>query len=354
VIIQVISLMRGGGAEIIARELNKYCLSKNLNSFVIFFSANRKELKKNEITLGLNPRNPLIIIYLRKIIKKLIANRKEIVVIHAHLYWPFFYLVLSVLGLRKIKLVFTVHHINNKRNFFFKIIERLFCLSYSYIIFVSQGAYKTFARVIDLKSKKNITVIPNGSRIFPFRIRTTLKKRLPRLISIGTLNHRKNFSTSIAAISGLRNDIESYTIVGEGPQRAKLEKKIKSLKLNKKIKLIGWSDNIKQYLYQSDIMLIPSLSEAFNLAAVEGMSTGLPVVASNVDGMREVLGYQNPAITLIDKIDSIEEWQNGIHKSINDIKILGFKKISKFSNRQAKKFTFKKMGERYLKIYNKL
>ena len=353
-IIQVISEIKGGGAEVIACELNKFFLSKNLNSFVIFFHGNRKELKKNEILLGLNPRNPLIIIYLRKIIKKLIAHEKETVIIHAHLTWPFFYLVLSVLGLKKIKLVFTVHHINNKQNFFLKIIEHLFFLSYSYIVFVSQGAYKTFVRVMGPRLKKNLVVIPNGSRIFPLKIRTTLKKRLPRLISIGTLNRRKNFSTTIAAISRLRNDIESYTIIGEGPERIKLEKKIKNLKLNKKIKLIGWSDNIKQHLYQSDILLIPSLSEAFNLAAVEGMSTGLPVVASNVDGMREVLGYQNPAITLIDKVVSIQEWQKGIRKSINDIKILGFEKISKPSNLRAKKFTFKKMGERYLKIYNKL
>ena len=88
------------------------------------------------------------------------------------------------------------------------------------------------------------------------------------------------------------------------------------------------------------------------MVATEGMSTGLPVIASNVDGLRDVLGPKNLAITFIDNIRSGEEWKRGIEKSIHSIKILGFKKIAKLSSQQAKKFTFKKMAKGYLNVYS--
>ena len=57
-----------------------------------------------------------------------------------------------------------------------------------------------------------------------------MKDRLPRLISVGRLVPKKNFLTTIIAISKLKDDIESYTIIGEGYEREKLETLIKSLK----------------------------------------------------------------------------------------------------------------------------
>ena len=81
------------------------------------------------------------------------------------------------------------------------------------------------------------------------------------------------------------------------------------------------------------------------------MSTGLPVVASNIEGLVEVLGCPNPSVTLVNNLESVEEWKDAITKSINNINELGIEKISKFSSSQAKKFTFEKMTKRYLDIY---
>ena len=180
--------------------------------------------------------------------------------------------------------------------------------------------------------------------------RTNLKNRLPRLISIGRLIPKKNFSVTISAISKLKNDIESYTIVGEGVQRKELEKLIKSLKLENKVKLVGWKENIEKYLKAADIQLIPSLYEGFGLVAVEGMSSGLPVVASNIPGLKEVLGDSNASVTLINKVKTIHEWEKGILKAITSIKRLGSNKIAKISENQVKKFTFTKMAEEYLNV----
>lgn len=352
-IINIIPTIEGGGAEIIVQEIHKIYLRKNIESHIIYFSANSKISGFNFTSLDLNRKNPLIILYLRKVIKKLIINEKGTVIVHAHLTWAFFYTVLAVLGLRNIKLFYTEHDTTNRRRNipFFKIIDRLFYSRYSHVICISQGVYRALAIWVGLKIQKKLVTIPNGSRIFPIYPRTSIKNRLPRLISIGSLVHKKNFSTSITAISKLKNEIESYTIIGEGPERVKLEKLIHKLQLEEKVKLIGWSNNIKQHLYNSDIQLIPSFIEGFGLVATEGMSTGLPVVASNIEGLTEVLGCPNPSVTLINEIDSIEDWKKGIINTINNINKLGIKKISQFSSSQAKQFTFEKMTERYLDIY---
>ncbi len=352
-IINIIPTIEGGGAEIIVQEIHKIYLSKNLESHIIYFSGNSVNAGYNSTTIGLNRKNPLLVFYLRKAIKKLIGNKKKEIIIHAHLTWAFFYTVLAVVGLKNIKLCYTEHDTTNRRRNipFFKIIDRLFYSRYSHVICISQGVYNALAEWVGLKIKKKLVTIPNGSRIFTLHSRTSIKNRLPKLVSIGSLVHKKNFSTSISAISILKNEVESYTIIGEGPERPRLEKLIYELKLEEKVKLIGWSNEIKQHLYNSDIQLIPSLIEGFGLVASEGMSTGLPVVASNIDGLIEVLGCPNPSVTLVNKIESIEDWKKGILNTIESINKLGIKKISQFSSSQAKKFTFKKMTERYLDIY---
>jgi glycosyltransferase involved in cell wall biosynthesis len=248
---------------------------------------------------------------------------------------------------------FTEHDTQNRRMQipFFYLVDRFFYSYYLSIICISRGVHDALVQWVGPKIKKNLKIVYNGSRIFKLYKRTSLKDRLPRLISIGRLIPKKNFSIIIAVISKIKEDIESYTIIGEGEDRKKLEKLIKKLKLENKIFLIGWQDNLKKYLHKADIQVIPSLYEGFSLAAVEGMSSGLPVVASNVSGMNEVLGVQSPNVFLVNNIESIKEWKKGIYQVIKDIKKLGNYKIAKLSQKKAEKFTFKKMANDYLNIY---
>lgn len=354
-IVNIISSIKGGGAEIIVNELHKIYLEKNMQSYVIYFTGKDKTQKKNHYLLNLNPRNPIGILYLRKILKKIVNRTNKEVIIHVHLTWPFFFTTLALLGIKNVKLFFTEHDTTNKRRKipFFYIIDRLFYSQYLSIICISKGVYNKLAEWVGVEIKEKLKVVYNGSRLYSLSKRRLLQNRLPRLISIGRLISKKNFSITISAISEIKNEIESYTIVGEGSERKKLEKLIKSLNLEKKVKLIGWVENVEKYLQEADIQLIPSLYEGFGLVAAEGMSTGLPVVASNIEGLKEVLGKPNPSVVLVNKVNSIDEWKQGIIKAIKNINMLGSEKISKLSKYQVKKFTFKKMAEDYLNIYSK-
>ncbi len=355
-IVNIISSLKGGGAEIIVEELDKIYLSKNFSSYVIYFNGNYNNVKKNHFFLDLNPRNPLSIFYIRKILKNLIESKNDDLIIHVHLTWPFFFTALALIGLKNYKLFFTEHDTTNKRRKipFFYLIDQIFYLRYSYIICISKGVYKKLAKWVNSKIKKRLRVIYNGARIYPISKRNSIEGRLPRLISVGRLINKKNFSTTITAVSKIKDDIESYTIIGEGVERYKLKKLIKSLKLQNKVKLIGWTENVEKYYRKSDIQLIPSLYEGFGLVAAEGMSTGLPIVASNIPGLKEVLGDTSHSVTLINKINSAEEWTKGIYKTIDNIKLIGSNKIAKIAEDRVKKFTFSKMAEEYLDIYSRI
>lgn len=352
-LVSIISSPKGGGAELLVRELHKIYLSQNLDAHAIYLTGSSEGLGKNETVLGVNPRSPLNIFHIRKILKQLSRNAKGHLTVHVHLTWPFLYVTLASLGLSNIKLIYTEHSTTNKRRNIplLWVFERLLYARFSRIICISQGVEKALANWVGAAIAKRLVTIPNGSRIYSLAERPSLEGRLPRLVSIGSLSSRKNFATAINAIATLKDEIEAYTIIGEGPERPQLEKIIQGKKLEGKVKLPGWSDAIEAHLHAADIQLIPSHWEGFGLVAVEGMSTGLPVVASNVDGLREVLGTSNPSVVLVNQPESVDEWVVAIRKAVANIRVQGADNLANSSRQQAEKFTLEQMAARYLDVY---
>jgi len=352
-IINIISSSKGGGAELLVRELHAIYISRNLNAHAVYLDGSAEGLGKNETVWGVNSRSPVNIFRIRQKLKQLSCGIDHELIVHVHLTWPFLYASLASLGLSNIKLIYTEHGTNNRRRKIplLWVLERLLYARYARIICISQGVHDALVKWVGPKIAHRLITIPNGSRIYSLADRPTLQGRLPRLVSVGSLSYGKNFATAIRAMAQLRDEFECYTIIGEGPERSRLEQLIKSSQLDGKVHLVGWSDSIEEYLHSADIQLIPSLWEGFGLVAVEGMSTGLPVVASNVDGLREVLDKLNPSVTLINRVDSVDDWVSGIHKAFADLRTHDSISIAQSSRQQAEKFTLDQMAERYLNIY---
>lgn len=354
--VNVIALQHGGGAEFLVRELHKIFLSQNINVHAIYFAGSSEGLGKNEFVLGRALRSPLNIFRIRKILKRISMNSSGDLIVHVHLTWPFLYTALAVLGISKVKLIYTEHNTTNKRRKipFLWVFERLVYGRFSRIICISHGVEKALASWVGPKISQRLVTIPNGSRIYSLCERSQLEGRLPGLVSIGSLSSKKNFATAISAIAQLKSEVDSYTIVGEGPERARLEKIIQVAKLEEKVQLVGWSDAIEVYLHDADVQLIPSLWEGFGLVAVEGMSTGLPVVASNVDGLREVIDETNLSVTLVNRTESVDDWVASIRKALADLRSQGALKLANSSRQQAEKFTLERMAEQYLEVYRQI
>lgn len=78
-------------------------------------------------------------------------------------------------------------------------------------------------------------------------------------------------------------------IAGEGPERPALQDEARRLGLEDRVTFLGWQTDISPALARWDVLVQPSLDEGFGLAALEAMAAGLPVVATRVGGLPEVV-----------------------------------------------------------------
>jgi len=113
---------------------------------------------------------------------------------------------------------------------------------------------------------------------------------------IGRLDRQKNLewllknSQEILAAAP-RHDL---VIVGDGRQRRRLEKQAAELPLSNRIHFAGWRDDVPQILAACDLLLLPSLWEGMPNVLLEAMAAARPVIATDVEGVREILGSLAP------------------------------------------------------------
>jgi glycosyltransferase involved in cell wall biosynthesis len=107
--------------------------------------------------------------------------------------------------------------------------------------------------------------------------------------AVGRLDKQKGFSTLIEAMGRLKSTDLRCVILGDGPERARLEALIRRHALEKHVWLQGERPDIVTWLSAFDIGCLPSLWEGLPNTLLEQMALGLPVVASNVDGVPEVV-----------------------------------------------------------------
>ena len=109
------------------------------------------------------------------------------------------------------------------------------------------------------------------------------------LLSVGELNNNKNHETVIKAISKIDHKNLFYVIAGVGEKRAYLQNLINKLKLQNVVKLAGYRNDIENLYSMADIFVFPSQREGLSSAGVEAMSAGLPIIGSNVRGIKDFM-----------------------------------------------------------------
>ena len=133
------------------------------------------------------------------------------------------------------------------------------------------------------------TVISNAVEVGAAPQREQRAAGRVEIVSVGRLAEPKDFATLLSAIALLRHGSARLRVLGDGPLRAELEAQISELGLDGSVELVGEVADVRPYLMQADIFVLSSRSEGMPISVLEAMASGLPVVASDVGGLGEVV-----------------------------------------------------------------
>ncbi len=118
-----------------------------------------------------------------------------------------------------------------------------------------------------------------------------IKKEKPIVIGVGRLTKEKDFETLIKAFALVKKEIDArLVILGEGEERAKLEKLVKKLGLQNSVWMPGFVNNPYKYIAKADVFVLSSLYEGLPNVLIEAIAVGTPVISTDcLSGPREIL-----------------------------------------------------------------
>jgi glycosyltransferase involved in cell wall biosynthesis len=111
----------------------------------------------------------------------------------------------------------------------------------------------------------------------------------PRLVMVGRLQAPKDPITLVRALALVRAVDFEAVLVGEGPERAAVEDEIGRLGVGSSVRLLGERTDVAELLATADVFVLSTRSEGLPLSVLEAMAAGLPVIASNVGGIPELV-----------------------------------------------------------------
>lgn len=147
-------------------------------------------------------------------------------------------------------------------------------------------------------SPDKMTVIHNGVDIpgqYPTRLRQVNSNS--RILFVGRLTKQKQPMHLVRAIAAMPDQLRNQVIVdfiGEGELRRDLERHVVTAGLGDCIRFRGYQSNVVEWMQNADVLALPSAWEGLPNVVLEAMANRLPVVATNVDGVAEII---QPGVT---------------------------------------------------------
>ena len=119
----------------------------------------------------------------------------------------------------------------------------------------------------------------------------------------------KRIEDVISAFALIHDDIPSKLLmVGDGPMMSSAQRAVEKLGISSSVMFLGKQDDVAGVLPIADLFLIPSESESFGLSALEAMSCEVPVIATNVGGLPEVIEHgQTGYLVEVGNVEAIAE-----------------------------------------------
>lgn len=162
------------------------------------------------------------------------------------------------------------------------------------------------------------------------------------VLFVGSAFQRKGLDRILPEISGNMR----LFVVGSGDKLTRYKKLVKKYDLEKKVVFTGMIKNVKKYYALADIVVLPSLSEAFGMSILEGMACGLPVIVSANSGVSDLIEHNKNGL-IMDKDSSLHECLHLLNSQENRLR------IGRNARETAKLYTWKRAGQSHEEFYKK-
>ena len=218
---------------------------------------------------------------------------------------------------------------------------------------VSKSLKEDTLRLFDIK--KDIHVVPNFIDLDKYNQGFTDCQRAmmanddEKIIThISNLREVKRVQDVITVFYNIQKVMPAkLMLVGEGPEREKIEYRCQELGILDQVVFFGKSNEIDKILCFSDLFLLPSQTESFGLAALEAMASGVPVISSNTGGIPEV-NIQGVSGYLSNVGDVEDMTKNALYILSDESRLEAFKNSAK---KESLKFDLHKIVPQYEAIY---
>jgi N-acetyl-alpha-D-glucosaminyl L-malate synthase BshA len=292
-----------------------------------------------------------------------VARFEQLDILHAHYAIPHAisaYLAKQILGANGPKIVTTLHG----TDITLVGLEPSYLAVMKFSIEQSDGvtAVSRFLKEKTLTNyhiDKDIQVIPNFvdtgkyRRIDASKIRWTLAPSGEKvLVHVSNFRTVKRVQDVVRIFDSVRKKVPSrLLLIGDGPERSNCEQLVRELGIMDEVRFLGKQIELVELLSASDLFLIPSQSESFGLSALEAMACELPVIASSVGGLPELIVHgETGYIAEIGDIDRMARYATDLLTS--EVKYKAFSSASR--RRAVESFASDRIIDQYEHYYEQV
>lgn len=352
-VMQIIPNLGVAGAEIMLENLAISLESNGMEVKVVSLYNEKSpitcRLDEHNIPLYyLNKKKGIDLKILFSLYKLMIAEKPD--VIHTHRYALQYTIPAAIFARIPIR-IHTVHNVAEKEvgrlqrklhNIFYK-----FCKVVP--VSISPLVKKSVEREYRLPEKQ-LPMIYNGINLDKCKPKDIYKESIEKIVilHIGRQSIQKNHIGLLEAFKIVHDNMPNteLKLIGTGELRESILDKIGDLGLQDCVELLGLKDNVSPYLHNADIFVLPSLWEGMPITLIEAMATGLPIVATEVGGIPDMISNNISGLLTDTNPENIAE---ALLKLTRDPELR--EKLGRTARDTSKRFSAQQMAEAYTKLY---
>lgn len=355
-ILHIISSLEIGGAQKLVHDLALSQINTGSDvSVLVYFSCDsmfEKDLIKagvNIISLNCkNSKSLLLPIKLRHVLK-------DYDVTHVHLFPALYQAALASVGI-KTPLVYTEHSTYNRRRAkkYLRPLEQLVYSRYSQIISISEQTQNALFQWLKPRATSKFQTIHNGVNLGKYHKaeaknpKDTFGRAGIPILMVSRFVPAKDQATLIKALKFIENSNVFVAFAGDGELIQDAKKLAEEVGVSERCVFLGSRNDIPELIKSSAIGVQSSHWEGFGLTAVEFMAAGKPVIASSVDGLKQVV---DGAGILFNPGDEQQLAKNITQLTTDNIL---YSDISAKCLNRAEKYSLESTAKQYYDAYNNI